>query len=240
MNIDYFRPRKQGPESEMEDIVARQIGNLFDSDKDCYWAAASPSIGAGIPDLIAVSCEPQVFVLEKADMSSSEILAYLRAVGCVHKKTIIERLPMPTNTLLRCLDELVEMKTISNNRDIYSINPIWRKILPEIVSIEVKVKNWKHAIVQAARNYIFSHRAFVALPEPLAKRVRHETSFKQYGIGLLSVNDNGDVKLMRRPKHHNPLAWKYYYDIALLVAKGNRSNSIDICTANEYSCNAVS
>lgn len=240
MYINYFRPRKLGPESELEDIVACQIGTFLDSDSDCYWTAASPPIGAGMPDLIAVSCNSQVFSLEKADMSSSEILAYLRTVRCARKKTIIERLHMPKNTTLRCLEELVEMKTISKDGNTYSINPVWRKILPEVVSIEVKVKNWKDAIAQSARNYIFSHRTFVALPEPLAKRIRHEILFKQFGIGLISVNDNGNLNLIRRSRHHQPLAWKYYYDIALLAAKAKRSYSFDIRIANGYSYSTVS
>jgi hypothetical protein len=193
-----------------------------------------------MPDLVAVSCEPQVFVLEKADMSSSQILAYLRAVGCARKQTIIERLPMPTKTLLRCLDDLVDLKAVSNVGDNFALLPVWRKILPEIVTIEVKVKNWKDAVTQAARNLIFSHRSFVALPELLALRVRLEPAFKQFGVGLLSVMDDGTISTLRRSRRHQPLVWKYYYDIAFLVARYNGSHRNDICSTNEPSRCTVS
>jgi hypothetical protein len=238
--IDYFRTRKLGPESIIEDIVANQIQDFIDGDKDYLWTAGSPPIGAGMPDLIAVSCEPQVFVLEKVDISASQILAYLKAVGCARKKTIIERLSIPEKTLLRCLDDLVSIKAVSSVGDIFTLPPIWRKILPEIVTIEVKVKNWKDAVDQAARNRIFSHRSYVALPDLLARRIRFDPTLKQFGIGLLSVTNDGKINTLRRPRHHPPLVWKYYYDIAMLVAKynGGRNNAIycsDVSGSNSIS-----
>ncbi len=64
--------------------------------------------------------------------------------------------------------------------------------------------------------------------------------FKQFGIGLLSVDSNGNVELLRRSRSHQPLAWKYYYDIALLVAKGNRSQKVDIYRTDGKSCVPIS
>ena len=218
MEVAYFRPRRSGPESTIENTVADQITDLFPSETHTLWTAGSPPIGAGMPDLVVVACEPQVFVLAQVEMSTTQILAYLRVVGCARLDTIIERVGMPQKITIRCLNDLVEVEAVSRVHDKYSLLPIWREILPEIVTIEAKVTNWKRAIEQAARNRIFAHQSFVALPDYVAERVRSEPIFKQLGIGLLSVGDNQVVNVLRRSRRRNPRVWKYYYEIAFLLA----------------------
>jgi len=219
MNVAYFRPRKYGPESAIENTVANRIPNLFTSEANTLWTAGSPPIGAGMPDLVVVSYEPQVFALAQTEMPTIHILAYLRVVGSARLETIIGRTGIPQKTTLRYLNDLVELKAVARVDDTYSLLPVWRQILPEIVTIEVKVTNWKRAIEQAARNHIFAHRSFVALPDYVAQRVRLEPVFRQLGIGLLSVGDDHMVSVLRRSRRHKPRVWKYYYEIAFLAAR---------------------
>lgn len=222
MDVAYFRPRRPGPESVIENTVADQITNLFPSKTHTLWTAGSPSIGAGMPDLVVVVCEPQVFVLAEVEIPTIQILAYLRVVGCARLDTIVERVGIPQKTTVRCLNGLVEVEAVSMVRDKYSLLPIWRQILPEIITIEVKVKNWKRAVEQAARNRIFAHRSFVALPNHIAHRVRSEQIFSQLGIGLLSVDNDRMVSVLRRARRSKPRVWKYYYEVAFLVARHSR------------------
>jgi hypothetical protein len=91
-------------------------------------------------------------------------------------------------------------------------------VLPEILTIEVKVADWRRALSQAARNCIFSHRSFVALPEKIASRIRSETLFRELGIGLLSIDASRDVRVLRRARRVTPRAWTYYYSLASLAA----------------------
>lgn len=222
MEVAYFRPQRPGPESVIEKTIADQIQNLFTSESYNLWTAGSPPIGAGMPDLIVVSCEPQVFALAQVEMPTTHILAYLRVVGCAHLKTIIRRTGIPQETTVRYLNDLIEVEAVSRVDDTYSLLPIWRKILPEIVTIEVKVKNWKRAIEQAARNRIFAHRSFIALPDLVARRIRLEPILRQLGIGLLSVSDDNTISVLRRSRHNKPRVWKYYYEIAFLAANHSK------------------
>jgi hypothetical protein len=219
INVAYFRPRKRGPESIIENIVANQIPHFFTSEANTLWAAGSPPIGAGMPDLVAVSYEPQVFALAQVEMPIIHVLAYLRAVGCARLETIIGRTGIPHKTTLRYLNDLVELEAVARVDDTYSLLPVWRQILSEIVTIEVKVTNWKRAIDQAARNRIFSHRSFIALPDIVAKRIQSEPIFRKLGIGLLSVGDGHTVSVVRHSRYHKPRVWEYYYEIAFLAAK---------------------
>ncbi|HUX09828.1 MAG TPA: hypothetical protein VMW51_04245, partial [Terriglobia bacterium] len=74
--VTQFRARRHGPEALIQDIVACQIPELF-CPSPHSWAAASVPLGAGIPDLVVVSYNPQVFALANIELSDAQILAYL-------------------------------------------------------------------------------------------------------------------------------------------------------------------
>lgn len=218
MDVQYFRARKPGPEIVIENAVARRVPDLVQNNEHPLWTAGSLSIGAGAPDLVVVSCDPQVIALAHIEMPTAHVLAYLRAVGRARLETISSRTGRPQELILRCLHGLVEVDAVSTNEDTFSLSPHWREILPEIITVEAKVSNWRKAVEQASRNRIFSHKSFVALPDRVAQRIRSEKVFSQLGIGLLSVDANHDVTVVRRARRHQPRVWTYYYQLASLVA----------------------
>lgn len=56
-----------------------------------------------------------------------------------------------------------------------------------VVSFELKLTDWKTAIIQAFRYRSFSDKVFVVMPEDTVKRaVAHTDQFDRYGIGLAS------------------------------------------------------
>ena len=122
-------------------------------------------------------------------------------------------------SLSRRLYKLVEAEAVVSLSNSFSLMPVWRRILPEIVTIEIKVANWRRAVEQAARNRIFAHMSFVALPERVSQRVRAEPIFRTLGIGLISVADDGDAAIIRRPRHKRPAVWTYYYQLASILAR---------------------
>ena len=219
MDVVYFHPRRLGPEAVIENALANRVSDLFTSKNGLLWMAGSLQVGAGMPDLIVALCEPQVSVLCQVDMPTAGILAYLRAVGCARPDTISRRMRLPREIIIRCLNDLAEIEVVSRKANTFSLSPIWREILPEVVAIEAKVKNWKSAVQQAARNHIFAHRSFVALPDQVAQRVRLEPILGQLGIGLLSVGDYNTVSVLRRSRRRQPRVWTYYYQIASLAAR---------------------
>ena len=218
MSFTFFRPRKDGPEIVIEDAVVSNYPVVFAENDLPRWAAGSVPIGAGIPDIVIVTCKPQVFALAQLDMPNAHILAYLRGVNKAKLDTISERIGKPQEVIVRSLNGLIDIDVVSNETNYYSLVPRWREILPDIVTIEVKVTNWRKAIDQAVRNRIFAHRSFIALPERLAHRVYTDEIFKQFGIGVLSVTDDNQVSIVRRARRHQPRVWAYYYHLASFVA----------------------
>lgn len=56
----------------------------------------------------------------------------------------------------------------------------------EIISIELKVRDWRGALRQAWRNRLCSHWTYVALPSTAAQHIAIE-EFTRYGIGICTV-----------------------------------------------------
>lgn len=222
-HVNYFRPHRQGPELELENAVAKQIPTLFGELGSPLWAAGSVPIGAGKPDLVVVAFEPYVYALAQTHLASAEILAYLRAVTRARADTISRRVNVPEEVIIRVVQGLVDIEAVSPDRQSFKLCPEWRDVLPEIATIEAKVSNWRRAIHQAARNRVFAHRSYLAFPERVAEKVTKQDNVERLGLGVLSINGNGDVSVLRRPRRRNPLVWSYYYKLALLIAQARAS-----------------
>ena len=71
----------------------------------------------------------------------------------------------------------------------------------QIVTVELKLHDWKRAISQAYLNQRVSDYSFVALPEPLWNRIDRKiySVSVAYGIGLLSVD--GVARQIMRAEH---------------------------------------
>ncbi|RLG59913.1 hypothetical protein DRN86_03505 [Candidatus Geothermarchaeota archaeon] len=54
-------------------------------------------------------------------------------------------------------------------------------------AVEVKIRNWHQALLQAYFNSYFFHESYVAIPAKVIKNVDIEL-FKAYSIGLISVS----------------------------------------------------
>lgn len=222
-SVTYFQRRRSGPELAVEDCVVERVPELFPFDQPA-WIAGSATVGAGRPDLVLVSYHPQVVALSKLDLSKAQVLAYLRAVRGARLDTIAERTRMRPAEARRTMDMLVDMEAVHGTIEgRFALSPLWRDILPEVITIEVKVSNWSKAVAQAQRNRIFAHRSFVALPDPVAERIQSEAILRQLGIGLLSVSEAGEVRILKSARLHRPSVWIYYYQLASLLARNSRN-----------------
>ena len=217
--VTQFRARRHGPEALLQDVVADHVPGLFFNRDIDSWTAASLPLGAGIPDLVVVSYYPQVFALTNVEITDERILAYLRAVGKARLDTIAERIGTSPNKLSARLSGLIDAEAIRTSANTFSLSPLWRQILPEIITIEVKISNWQKAIEQAARNRIFAHLSFVALPERVAERIRTEALVRDLGIGLIAVSEDAVATVIRKPRRTRPTVWTYYYRLASILAR---------------------
>lgn len=220
MEVTYFRRRREGPEAKLEDAIVRRLGDLFSRSGLPHWVGGGVPIGAGLPDLVSVWCEPHVVSLGDFTTTDGRILAYLRAVRQARVETIAHRVKASRRGVQKKLEQLLEIEAVLlKHVDVFSLSPAWREVLPQVITIEAKVSDWKRAAQQAARNRLFAHKSFVALPEDVARRVRGEGMFAKLGVGIIAVGEAGGVRIVKRAPHHNTSVWSYYYQLASIAAK---------------------
>lgn len=204
---------------EIEEAVAGRVVELFQIPSDHLWIGRSMRVGAGAPDLTAASYLPVVSNLSGADKEDLDILAYLRVIPRAKVEIIAGCLQQSEQAISFRLRGLMKAGAITLIDNAPFLTRDWRIILPEIVTVEAKVAKWKRAVEQAVRNTLFSHRAYIAVPLKLAQRIKDQSIFKELGIGIVSSDDSGEVKISREARRAQPRIWRYYYGIAHQLAR---------------------
>lgn len=227
-----FRPLPVGPEAVLQKYVEERLNALFPTDNRRVWSAGSPTLGAGRPDILHATYEPEILAIASKNIRARELLAYLRAVGRAKPTTISARTGHSLKTVEKLLLDLTESDIVIVGQSGYSLSNKWRSVLPEVTTIEVKVTDWRKALFQAARNQLFAHKSFVALPRHLALRVRYEELFRLKGIGLISISESGETKVIRKARTSNPKVWSYYYSLAFMAAEHLTRTDLDLHRIN--------
>jgi len=214
----FFRPRRPGPELQLEDAVLARAASLVPAER-CVWLGASLPVGMTRPDLTIVAYEPMVGVMSHLTHLQREVLTYLRAVPRARVDTIALRLQRNVAEIATALSDLLELGLLAQSGDCLSTVRLRCLPLREVVTVEVKVDKWRVAVQQAARNSMVATRSYVALPKRIALRVRSEPTFAQFGIGIIAVAHDNDITVVRRARRSEPAVWRYYYDLAASVGK---------------------
>ena len=81
----------------------------------------------------------------------------------------------------------------------------------DIVSYELKLNNWRRALHQAMCYRSFSHKVWVVMPTVGANHARkREEIFRINGIGLISVENDGETNIEIRSKMRRPTSRRFY------------------------------
>ena len=84
----------------------------------------------------------------------------------------------------------------------------------EIISIELKLKNWQRALTQAFRYKSFSNISYVIMDEGfIAPAIKNLDEFKHFNIGLGSFNANLELVTYFNPKFSNPFSLEKYIPV---------------------------
>jgi len=103
------------------------------------------------------------------------------------------RVKQYVNTLAKLC--LVKIK----NESVQVIKNVFSTKLGTTFSIEVKIKNWKEAYLQAQRYLCFSDYSYVALPDKYINNVNFDC-FEESGIGILSINNDKVEEVLNAKK----------------------------------------
>lgn len=214
-----FGPERLGPEADLQVHLEASLCSLFDLADGLTWSGGSVPVGAGQPDLILATCLPEVSRLKTISYAPHVLLGYLRSVGFATPETISAQLGRSQGHVRALIEQLSMQEILQFRSSKVGLSRDWYGILKDVVAIEVKVSDWRRAIQQAIRNTIVAHRSYVALPSRVASRIHEDTLLKANGIGILTISDDGDVKISRRARKSQPKIWSYYYSIACMASQ---------------------
>jgi len=96
---------------------------------------------------------------------------------------------------------------------------------PTLCAFEVKLRDWRRALMQANRYRFFAHVAVVVLPETICHRaLEHIDTFRMVGVGLWSFDPKTNcITRHFTPRPVAPLDPRHEVRVLRLVARVSRS-----------------
>jgi hypothetical protein len=185
-------------EKDMKPIVSKLM-EYFETDIVVEELRA----GIGIADMVFVKKNSNNTndILFDNYLDAYYYVKYIENVSSFTKKDLI-KLRKKSIEIERFIKKLVKLGYIEENNGEYIIRKKYTPSSSNIISIELKLKDWKGAVNQAIRYKEYSYQSYVALLEEYVKNVDLEL-FKEYNIGLISVNDES-AKVILEPKLKKP------------------------------------
>lgn len=136
------------------------------------------------------------------DYQCAKIVGYLHKQQCHSIKYLMNKTDYTYNNVISIINKLKKENIVINDeKGMLLINKDFKFPNIEFMSFELKLKNWKNAIIQANKNKNFSSSSYIAVPMDLAMKLesKEKDIFKLYNVGLIGIDLNG-YKVFFKPK----------------------------------------
>lgn len=163
----------------------------------------------GNVDIVRVKVHGYNINSNQASLLSQSRFAF--TVSLLHKKSkrtlafLMKKTGYNKTTQLNVLKKLINEKIVYEENNCYYLHKNF--VYPKLIfnSYELKLRDWKKALSQAIKNLEFSTFSWVVLPKQICDSLKRETLklYSQYGIGIISLNINGDTKIILKAKKNN-------------------------------------
>jgi hypothetical protein len=202
-NTDFLN----GSEKSMIPILRANYANLSVTTKGMT-PLEEFSAGTGIADLVLFDTEKRrMSKRSKKNIPAITNIKELEIINIIGEKkslsedAISERVGKSKEYTLRILQDLLDKNVVKHSSRGYSSKlRMTDSTVSKTVAIEAKVKDWKSGLRQAHRYKEFADYSYLALYERHSKgSLKRIELFKQLGIGLLVVTDDGTVREILAP-----------------------------------------
>ena len=195
-------------EFELQQIFFTQLENIKNANTNILQEF---NARFGNVDIVEVSFDYFNNTLNNSQAELLSIYSNALVVGYLHKNTsrTFKYLLNKTgytedylNSILLALEKAnIVFESIPRK---YTIYPDFKFPNLKFNSYELKLKDWKKAILQATRNTSFSYKSFVVMPNKEAIKIKEKYSdiFLLYNIGLIGVTKSTHYKYIS-PKVQN-------------------------------------
>ena len=161
------------------------------------------SVGFGIADLVYFEMSKKRDSAINEPISSDSALSILdlfhhKDMLTIHQISSLVHLSV--NTVIKRVRELVYLGYLESAQQRYRQKIKHKPIVDKIIAIEVKLSNWKRALIQAFKYTIFANQSYVAMDADYVHRAgANIDEFQKYNIGLLSITDRGEIESIFEP-----------------------------------------
>lgn len=195
----------------LEKISLKHPRDLFLEEVDC---------GQGRADIVRANLKTDISFTKSntniasilQDSTSAKIISLLHYKSYRTIEFIYNALGLQKSKINSTLKKLIFFEVIlETKQNCYILHP--KFIIPDfhLVSYELKLHNWKRALYQAIQYKGFTNKSFVVMPNKfINSALSNKNIFKINNIGLISVMDNGEYKIILDAKRQKPKT-KYLY-----------------------------
>ena len=111
-----------------------------------------------------------------------------------------------------------EVPSLFGIPDIVFTNCNQHNVVEEVIAVELKLKNWKKALLQAFRYRSFADLSFVILDDTnINSAMVNIEEFKKSNIGLLGLTDEGELIPYYIPSPNKPFSDRLVSEVSTLV-----------------------
>lgn len=205
-------------EEEMKHYV---VGRLFKDIKQLFDITKAKIFqeipyAAGKTDLVVVNVSEKYFfrrIKQKkltrsiSNPSYLKIYLQLKEMGSIDKTSFLDRFNDSKSSVSRALNWLEKHKYLEFDKGI--IKPVERfnKHVTISCAFELKLSDWKTALLQAHRAKSFSNMQFVVLDDIYVKpALENKDLFEKHNVGLISISPNSKCKVHFYPEKKKPFS----------------------------------
>lgn len=161
-------------------------------------------------------------------MTKARIITQLKKSKSISVDDIKQLTGYTIRTIRQHLNELVKLGIVSvNQKQLFNLSHSYKIPDAEIWTFELKVSNWRRAIYQALRYRGFSHYVVVVMPKENIEYAKNNIKiFKNLNVGLATINENGDIQFLKKPRKRLPISESHYLcNLGYILSEFNRLNT---------------
>ncbi|MGB6329399.1 MAG: hypothetical protein WBF48_10760 [Halarcobacter sp.] len=204
-----FRNKTQGPELDLVYNFIDNITNQFKHKENKLAIFVEPLVDTTYPDIVLleyVDNNIEKWNKERNNLSRDDIklLTIIKQFESISSTSLHNRTKINYRNILNSLEKLIDSDLINRKNEKWTINPLEDIFfIKKISAVEAKVNQLDNLLHQADINNWFASESYAlsSVKKPHNKTIE---KFKNYGIGLYSLNDNKIKKFTKAKKQRIP------------------------------------
>ena len=127
-----------------------------------------------------------------SNYSTALVVAFLHRKKAHTLKYLMDKTGYTEEYLTAILATLKKEEVILEENNKFIIHDDFKFPNLKFTAYELKLKQWKKAILQAIKNKNFAYQSYVVMPDTIAAKLYKSNSqiFKEYDIGLIGIKNN--------------------------------------------------